>query len=132
MMDFTDKTFLIKFLKFAIVGSLGVVVDFAVTYLFKEKIKSNKYLANSMGFMVATTHNYILNRYWTFQDTDPNVATQFLKYLVFCGIGLGFSNLLIFLFTEKAKLNFYLSKAISIFIVFLWNFIINYIFTFSK
>jgi putative flippase GtrA len=131
-MDFTNKVFLIKFLKFAIVGSLGVVVDFGVTYLFKEKFKSSRYVANSLGFVVASIHNYILNRYWTFENTDPNVAEQFFKYLFICTIGLGFSNLLIYFLNEKGKLNFYISKAISILIVFLWNFIINYIFTFHS
>ncbi|HYG40017.1 MAG TPA: GtrA family protein [Cytophagales bacterium] len=132
MMDFTDKTFLIKFLKFALVGSLGVVVDFGVTYLFKEKLKSSRYFANSMGFIVASTHNYILNRWWTFHNNDPNVLEQFLKYIFICTIGLGFSNLLIYLFNERGKMNFYLAKAFSILIVFLWNFVINYIFTFHN
>src|SRR5688500_1692252 len=111
-MDFTDKTFLIKFFKFALVGSLGVVVDFGITYLFKEKLKSSRYIANSMGFIVASTHNYILNRWWTFHNNDPNVLEQFIKYFFICTIGLGFSNLLIYIFNERGKMYFYVAKAI--------------------
>ena len=41
---------LIKFIKFLIVGVSGLIIDFGLTYLCKEKIKLNKYLSNSIGF----------------------------------------------------------------------------------
>jgi putative flippase GtrA len=81
-MDFTDKVFLIKFLKFAVVGSLGVIVDFGITYLFKEKLKSSRYIANSLGFIIASIHNYILNRFFRFVINDAYRAEQFFNYLV--------------------------------------------------
>jgi putative flippase GtrA len=40
-----------KFLKFCIVGSSGMVVDFGTTWFLKEKVRVNKYLANSAGFI---------------------------------------------------------------------------------
>ena len=35
-----------QFLKFCIVGGSGVFVDFGITYLCKEWLRHNKYVAN--------------------------------------------------------------------------------------
>jgi putative flippase GtrA len=35
---------LLKFIKFCAVGGSGVIVDFSLTYLCKEKFRLNKYL----------------------------------------------------------------------------------------
>ena len=48
-----------QFFKFCVVGGSGVFVDFGVTYLCKEWLKLNKYVANSLGFLCASTSNYI-------------------------------------------------------------------------
>ena len=48
-----------QFLKFCIVGGSGVFVDFGITYLCKEWLRLNKYVANSLGFLCASTTNYI-------------------------------------------------------------------------
>ena len=59
-----------QFLKFCIVGGSGVFVDFGITYLCKEWLRLNKYVANSLGFLCASTTNYILNRIWTFHNEN--------------------------------------------------------------
>lgn len=62
-----------QFLKFCIVGGSGVFVDFGITYLCKEWLRLNKYVANSLGFLCASTTNYILNRIWTFHNENPTL-----------------------------------------------------------
>ena len=37
--------------KYALVGSLGLLIDFSITMFMKEKCSINKYLANSTGFI---------------------------------------------------------------------------------
>jgi len=120
------------FLKFAIVGGSGVIVDFGITYLLKEKAKINRYIANSIGFITAASTNYILNRLWTFQSEDPRIGQEYLTFVGIAVIGLLINNLLLYIFHEKAKIHFYLSKLMAIGIVMLWNFIMNYFFTFSQ
>ena len=51
-----------QFIKFCVVGGSGVFVDFGITYLCKEWLRLNKYVANSAGFLCAATSNYVLNR----------------------------------------------------------------------
>jgi len=126
-----DADFFLKLLKFGIVGFAGLIVDFSVTYLCKEKLKIHKYVASSLGFTVATGTNYLMNRLWTFNQHDPASMIQFSKYFVICLVGLALSNALIYLLNDRLKWNFYLAKACAIVIVSLWNFFANYLYTFS-
>lgn len=123
---------ILKFIKFCVVGATGLVIDFGLTYLLKEKVKTNKYFANSFGFLCAATSNYVLNRIWTFQSTDPAIFLQYTKFVVISLIGLGLNNSVIFLLHGKKNKNFYVSKAVAILVVVLWNFFANYFYTFAN
>ena len=125
-----NRTIILKFLKFCLVGFSGMLVDFGFTWLCKEKFKWNKYVSNSIGFVLAATNNYIWNRWWTFQSDNANIPIEYGKFFVISVIGLGLNNLVIYLLHEKLKLNFYLAKLIAIGVVTVWNFTMNYRFTF--
>ena len=126
-----NQTLIERFLKFCLVGGSGVVVDFGITYLAKEFLKLNKYVANSLGFICAATSNYILNRTWTFGSSDPDIAMQYLQFFGFSLVGLAINNLVIYLLHGRVKWNFYVVKLIATCIVTFWNFSMNYIFTFQ-
>jgi len=123
---------LYKLIKFGLVGCSGMVVDFGVTWLCKEKLQWNKYVSNSLGFVLAATNNYIWNRLWTFQSASSQVSREYGLFLIISLIGLGLNNLIIFLLHDRLKLNFYLSKLCAIACVTLWNFFMNYFFTFHQ
>ena len=108
----------------------GVFIDFGITYLCKEWLRLNKYLANSLGFLCASTSNYVLNRIWTFHNENPDIAGQYLRFLGIAAVGLVINNLTIYLLHERWKLNFYLAKLFAIGVVTFWNFFMNYFFTF--
>lgn len=129
-MNSTWWTISIRFVRFGIVGASGMLVDFGVTWLCKEKLRWNKYLSNSLGFVLAATNNYLWNRLWTFESESTEVAREYISFFVIALIGLGLNNLIIFLLHDKLHWNFYWSKLIAVGIVTLWNFGMNYVFTF--
>lgn len=123
---------LLKLIKFGIVGLSGMAIDFLATWVCKEKLSINKYLANSIGFSLAVVNNFFLNYYWTFQKHDNNINIDFEKFILFAVIGLGLNNLFLYLFHGKFKLHFYVAKALAIICVFSWNFTTNYFFNFHS
>ncbi len=125
-----DWVFILKFIKFCIVGASGVIVDFGITYIFKEFIKINKYIANALGFACAASSNYILNRIWAFSESTGNFGEQYLKFIAIAAIGLIINTCIIYLLHKKIKWNFYFSKLCAIGVVTVWNFLMNYFFTF--
>ena len=129
--NFFTGAFFLKFIKFCLVGFSGVFVDFGITFLFKEIVKVQKYLANAIGFTTAATTNYVLNRVWTFQSHNPHVAQEFTRFFLIALIGLGINSLIIWAMSGKFKVNFYVSKLVATVIVTAWNFLINAYFTFA-
>jgi putative flippase GtrA len=121
-----------KFLKFGLVGMSGMAVDFGITFLFKEKFNFNKYVSNTCGFFAAASSNFILNRLWTFQSSDPEVAFQYVKFLSLSTVGVLLSNAIIYLLHGRWKWNFYFAKLVSIAVVMFWNFFASYFFTFNS
>jgi putative flippase GtrA len=121
---------LAQFVKFCVVGASGTVIDFGLTYLFKEKVHLNKYISNSIGFISAATSNYILNRIWSFENHNPAIGEQYMLFMSISLLGLLINNGVIYLLTKKLHMNFYVAKIIATGVVTLWNFVMNYLFTF--
>jgi putative flippase GtrA len=126
-----SKVFLFKFLKFGVVGFSGLLVDFGFTYLFKEIFKFQKYLANAIGFMIAASTNYYLNRIWTFQSTNPEIAIEYGEFILISLIGLGINTFILWFIIKRFKINFYIAKAFAIGVVTIWNFLANALITFA-
>ncbi len=120
-----------RLIKFCVVGFSGMLVDFFFTWLCKEKFKWNKYISNSIGFVLAATNNYIWNRIWTFQSQGTEIVREYSSFLIISLVGLGINNAVIYLLHDRLKLNFYLAKILAIGVVTLWNFGMNYLFTFD-
>ncbi|MDN3656718.1 GtrA family protein [Ferruginibacter paludis] len=120
-----------RLLQYGLVGVAGMAVDFSATWIGKEKIRLNKYLANSIGFSLAVINNFLLNRYWTFHDTAHPFAPQLIRFLLVSLSALGINHLLLYLLVNKAHKNFYLLKLVVIGLVFFYNYLLNFLFTFN-
>ncbi|MFN8244243.1 MAG: GtrA family protein [Ferruginibacter sp.] len=117
-------------IRFGLTGISGMLLDFGITWLLKEKLLVNKFIANSAGFSVAVINNYLLNRYWTFEQQGAVIPLQFLKFLLVSLAGLSINNLLLYGLTRSERLNFYLAKLLVILVVFCWNYTLNVLYTF--
>jgi putative flippase GtrA len=118
-----------KFLKFGIVGFFGMVIDFSITILLKEKLKIHRYISSSAGFMIAASSNYLFNRLWTFESSNPRVLVEYSTFIIISFIGLVINNLFLYIFEKKQR--FYLAKLFAIGITTIWNFLANYYLTFT-
>ena len=121
---------IIKLIKFIIVGCSGLIIDFLLTYVCKEKLLLDKYISNSIGFTTACISNYMLNRIWTFSSQNPNISTEFITFIFVSIVGLIINNSLLWLIHNKFNINFYLSKFGAIILTTIWNFLANYYITF--
>lgn len=127
-----NQAFIFKIIKFGIVGFLGFVIDFGLTYVFKEKLKMNKFVANALGFLISALVNFTVNRMWTFENHNPDLAMQFGKFMAIASVALMLNSLIIYILNGKIRINFYVSKIIAVLFVMFYNFIMNSLFTFVK
>ena len=121
---------IIKFIKFLTVGLLGMIIDFSITYICKEKLVINKYVSNSLGFSIAAISNFLLNRYFTYQSNSPDIATEFYWFIGISIISLFIYNGIVWAGINKLNLKFYSSKMLAIFFITFWNFFAHLLITF--
>jgi dolichol-phosphate mannosyltransferase len=80
------------FLKFAVVGAVGVVVNLA-SFTLLMNLGLSKYLASPLAIEVSIITNFIFNNYWTFSKRDMNdkVHIRGLKFNVVSFVALAVS-----------------------------------------
>lgn len=131
-----------RFVRFAIVGTSGFVVDFSITWLFYSLLHWPILVATGLGFCFGATSNYVLNRRWTWRSDNPNVVGEFIKFFSVSLIGLGVHYgvmigcmaipCLRFSLPYLSIDNVWTSKLIATGVVMLWNFLANNFYTFRR
>lgn len=80
-----------QFIKFGVTGTIGAVVDFGTFAILTRLLDWNTtytvlgteiIAANNVSVLFAVCSNFIINRTWTFQDTEGNAARQGAGYLL--------------------------------------------------
>ncbi len=145
----------VRFLKFAVVGTIGAVIDFGTLNLLVQVAGFPKVAANSCSFTVAVISNFIWNRLWVYPETrrDPltkqfvqfffvNVAGLALNTMIFYGADrwlLGEAGLFAGLVSAAAlavgmshfDFAYNGAKIMATAVVLFWNFFVNRFWTFS-
>ena len=122
-----------RFIKFAIVGTIGAVVDFSVLNWLVLGVGVPKEYANLISVTCAIFSNFTWNRLWTFPESrERPLHTQFGQFALVNVFGLAINqavfigaDALIFdsLFPHPFDYNF--AKAAAVIVVLFWNFFIN-------
>jgi putative flippase GtrA len=143
-----------RFLKFAAVGALGAMVDFALLNLMKSLFEAlglgmgwritidphqvQLVAANTISFSAAVLSNFTWNRLWTFPESRGRpLGSQLAQFAVVNILGWGINTLLLLFMDQhvfqhfvSARLSYNLAKAVAIGVVLFWNFGINRIWTY--
>ena len=143
-----------RFVKFAIVGAIGAVVDFTVLnimkYLFEvvglgvgwnvamPPHQIQLIAANSISFSAAVLSNFTWNRLWTFPESrERPLGSQLVQFSIVNVLGLAINTVVLLLMDHfvfqlffEERLSYNLAKAVAIGVVLFWNFGINRIWTY--
>jgi putative flippase GtrA len=83
-----------RFLKFAVVGSIGAMVDFGTVIILQatlfppadrsgEPLPGNVVIATSIAFLMAVISNFLWNRFWTYPDSRSRSIRRQLALFTF-------------------------------------------------
>ena len=144
-----------RFIKFAIVGISGGVVDFTILNIMKliferaglgagvgaplDPHQIQLVAANAISFSAAVVSNFTWNRLWTFPESrERPIGGQLARYAVVNVLGLGINTALLvgmdrYVFQSflSVRLSYNLAKAFAIGVVLFWNFGVNRIWTYK-
>jgi len=81
----------LRFLLFAMVGSLGVFVHFATLYIVLKGFGQPFAVAQGCGALLAMTSNFVLNNFLTYRDQRLKgfaILRGLVLFYIVCGVGL--------------------------------------------
>ena len=137
-----------RFLRFAVVGIIGAVVDFGTFNLLTSFSDIEPVTASIISFIAAVTSNFTWNHFWTYRDSrNKTISQKLVQFSIVSAIGLairtpifaGVESFLIPLL-EEMSLPFSLTPtfvghnialAAAVGVVMLWNFFINRYWTYN-
>ena len=123
---FVEKTdsLLMQFIRYFFVGGIAAVVNIGLLFIFTEVININYVISNIIAFIFGLIVNYCLSKKLVFtNDNSINKVFEFIMYAVIGVLGVGIDTLMLWIFTDKFKIYYMLSKIISTMITFIWNFV---------
>ncbi len=138
-----------RFIKFAVVGLSGTVVDFTIFNLCISLLQFNPVTASVCSFTLAVVNNFIWNRNWTYPESKSTpVGPQLIKFSVISVIGLIIRTPLFSylehpiiklaentvnpdFFLTPATIGHNISLAIAIVVVLFWNYFANRFWTYK-
>jgi putative flippase GtrA len=146
LIDARERT---RFLRFAVVGLIGALVDFSTFNLLSGLMHVPAVWAQAVSFTLAVFSNFTWNRLWTYPDSrTKTMSRQLLQFFIVNAVGLAirtpiFSGLetpLRSFFTNKVPpipylppsfLGHNLSLAVAVVVVMMWNFFVNRYWTYN-
>ena len=114
-----------QILKFGIVGGSATLIDYGLLIFCTEVLEINYLISSAIGFSVSVIFNYILSVHWVF-DTKGNPygqKQQFAVFIILSLIGLGLTELLMWLGTDVLGIYYLLTKIGATGIVMVYNFV---------
>lgn len=112
-----------QFIKYAVVGSSGFVLDLGTLILFKEKFGINPVLAVIINQMIVLAYNFTLNKYWSFRNREmPH--KQLVRYVTLASWNYAFSVGAMYIFNEIIGFDYRLVRLGSVMVMVLWNFLL--------
>jgi putative flippase GtrA len=147
----TNRREVKRFVKFAMVGTAGMVTHLTIANILNFGFHFPDALANAIGFLMAVFQNYMLNYRWTFADrrytTTKARWLQVSQFATVSIVGLGIntvvreivSHLLLPVWQSLIQnpvaaevVNYNFSIAVAIGVVLFWNFVVNRLWTFRN
>jgi putative flippase GtrA len=126
-----------RFLRFAMVGAFGALVDFGMLNLLHLALQLPVLTSNAFSFSAAVISNFTWNRFFTYPDSRSKpIGGQLSQFFLVNLAGLGINTLVLagllglttILF---GRLGYNIAKMAATGIVMFWNFYINRYWTYN-
>jgi putative flippase GtrA len=128
-----------RFVRFAIIGVVGTLVDFGLLVVVKEVLGFPTLAANTLSYSAGIANNFTLNRLWTYPDsTKKHALVQLAQFALVSVAGLLLNNGVVLLLEMPLgglpgvdDYGYLLAKGVATGMVMLWNFAANRLWTFG-
>lgn len=120
-----------QFLKFALAGGIGSVIDLGSLTLFVEYGGMDERIAVIPSTLCSVTVVFFLNKFITFRNKEKKMGAQAFKFAIVYGVAI-ISNITISALLITLGLHYLLAKAAAIGVGAFWNYAMSHGFVFKK
>ena len=119
------KNGFLQFFRYLFVGGIATVVDWAILFALTDFAKINHLISAIISFVAGLAANFILSKAIVFSQNEARVKPimEFISYALIGVIGLGITELIMFLITNCMDYHYMLSKVVATAIVLGWNYL---------
>ena len=123
----------LRWLKFNLVGGIGIVVQLLALFVLKTAFGLNYLIATGLAVEGAVIHNFLWHERFTWPRSELGSWTRFLKFNLTAGVFSIAGNLILMsLLAGVGRMNYLLANAISITACSVLNFLVSDRFVFAE
>lgn len=136
-----------RFLKFAVVGTIGAVIDFGIMNSLVGFLKTPFVIAGTTSFICAVISNFVWNRFWTYPESrSKHLVGQLGQFALVNMAGLlirvpilkfgesaldSFLSSLPYTIKNHQFISHNFTLAVAVGVVMMWNFFVNRYWTYN-
>ena len=118
-----NLNFVKQFFGYFVIGTICTLLSILLLYIFTEYLNIYYIISNIISFIIVIFINYYLTTNYVFKNSIRiNKSLELFIYFIIGVSGVIIDSVFVFLFTNVFSIYYIISKLISAFFVFLWNF----------
>ena len=116
-----------EFLRYIVSGATAFICAFGVLIIGTEVLGFHYLVSNIGGYASGMMVSYFINVNWVFRNRrfEADRQREFAYFTLIIFAGLTLSESIIYVATEFIEVHYTISKAVSIFFIFLFNFVVK-------
>lgn len=114
-----------QFFRSVVSGGTFAVFNIAAIYVFTEFFGWYYLFSASVSFLIVLVSNFLLQKYWVFEERSSKIAGQFVAYTLLGGANYFLNIVILYAFTEYVHLWYVLSQCIAAGILAVMNFVVG-------
>ena len=117
-----------QFAKFCLVGGSGVIVNSGLLFMLVEWLHLRLFVASPVAVEASILNNFLWNNLWTFRARSVQLPRLAKFNLVSLG-GMVITTGVLYFLAEHGGLHYLVANLIAIVVATLWNFALNFLWT---
>lgn len=133
MINWKDRTEIVKFVKFAILGCFNTLITAVVIWVLMRLLSYSYVTANVWGYLIGIVNSFVWSKLWVFKAQHSNrIGREVFLFSVACLVAYGVQLACLLFMVKCISINEYMAQFLGIFVYGVINFIINRLFTFRN
>lgn len=115
----------LQFFRYVFVGGIATVADWGILYLLTSVAGIHHLVSAVIAFLAGLAVNFVLSKLFVFRadEARTGVSGEFIGYGLIGAAGLGITEVIMFVMTDRMAVHYMVSKMTATAVVLVWNYL---------